>query len=131
MHQVQLSEIEYCTMNKRRLLLYSKNPSTLLRKRATRMKTALTSVSRLHLTRGLLAIMGDRDLLNSNIEEETARLRLAILEPFLYYRLPLLDASLVHASVLEKDGYGIMFAGTGHVGKTSLALMLMKKGYSY
>ncbi len=102
-----------------------------LPKRATRMKTALTSVSRLHLTRGLLAIMGDRDLLNSNIEEETARLRLAILEPFLYYRLPLLDASLVHASVLEKDGYGIMFAGTGHVGKTSLALMLMKKGYSY
>jgi DNA polymerase III delta prime subunit len=102
-----------------------------LPKRATRIKTALSSISRLHLTRALLAIMGDKDLLNWNIEEETAKLRLAILEPFLYYRLPLLDASLVHASVLEKDGDGMMFAGTGHVGKTSLALMLIRKGYSY
>jgi hypothetical protein len=102
-----------------------------LPKKTRRIKAALSSISRLHLTRALLAIMGDEDLLNWNIEEETAKLRLAILEPFLYYRLPLLDASLVHASVLEKDDNGVMFAGTGHVGKTSLALMLIRKGYSY
>jgi hypothetical protein len=96
-----------------------------------RIRAVLTSIATLHLTRGLLAAIGDNDLLNERIEEETAKLRLAILEPFLYYRLPSSDASLVHASVVEMNGEGIMFAGTGHVGKTSLAIMMIKNGCSY
>jgi len=95
-----------------------------------RSKVFLQTFGRLQKTRALLTMIGDKEVLNYNIEE-AAKLRLAILEPFLFYRLPSLHKSLVHGSVACFNGKGIMLAGSGHVRKTTLNIELVKNGFTY
>jgi len=53
-----------------------------------------------------------------------------LVEPFLYYRLPNEGHSLVHASAVS-NGLGILFYGSSNVGKTSMALHLVKEGFEF
>ncbi|MEM0117519.1 MAG: hypothetical protein QXV32_03655 [Conexivisphaerales archaeon] len=99
--------------------------------REDRLKSLLHSLVRLHGVRALLAAMGDAAVVEEKIEEEGAKLRLSMLEPFLYYRLPRTNATLVHASAACFKEEGILIAGSGHVGKTTLLLELLKSGFSY
>ncbi len=96
-----------------------------------RLEVFIELMLRLRSVRAFLTALGDDAALHEQVERDTARLRLAILEPFLYYRLPKANASLVHASVASRNGKGIMFAGSGHVGKTTMILQLLKIGFSY
>ena len=53
-----------------------------------------------------------------------------LVEPFLYYRLQNEGHSLVHASAVS-NGLGIMFYGSSNVGKTSMALHMVKEGFEF
>jgi hypothetical protein len=88
-------------------------------------------LARRNLGRALMAASGSRSYQTGEIELAAAKIRLAVLEPFLYYRLPFKGSTLVHGSVVSSDGSGLMFAGGGHIGKTALSLEMVKRGYSY
>ncbi|HZW58573.1 MAG TPA: hypothetical protein VFF30_19965 [Nitrososphaerales archaeon] len=88
-------------------------------------------LARKNFSRAMLAAVGNSATSSEEIELEAAKVRLAILETFLYYRLPFNGASMAHASLVSKNGSGLMIAGSGHIGKTTLALEMVKKGYSY
>ena len=88
-------------------------------------------LARRSFPRTILAVLGNSSIRMEQVELEAARLRLAILEPFLYYQLPFQGASLAHASVVCSNGSGLMIAGSGHIGKTALSLEMVKRGFSY
>ena len=55
-----------------------------------------------------------------------------LVEPFLYYSLPDHGCSLVHASAVSlSNGSGIMFYGSSNVGKTTMALHMVKEGCDF
>jgi hypothetical protein len=81
--------------------------------------------------RAILTFIDDPLFTREHLELQAARVRLAILEPLLYFRLPAKDCSLVHASALSTEGSCVLIAGSGHVGKTTLALQLVKRGFAY
>lgn len=54
----------------------------------------------------------------------------SFVEPFLYYRLPFKGYSLVHGSAVS-NGTGILFYGLSNVGKTTMALQMVKEGYEF
>ena len=88
-------------------------------------------VARGSLARTLLAAAGSDYIPTEPVELDAARIRLAILEPFLYYRLPFRESTLVHGSVISSNGSGFMFTGGGHIGKTALSLEMVKRGFAY
>jgi len=88
-------------------------------------------VARGSLARTVLAAVGSDYITAELVEQEAAKLRLAILEPFLYYRLPLCESTLVHGSVVSSNGSGLLFTGGGHIGKTALSLEMVRRGFSY
>lgn len=49
------------------------------------------------------------------------------IEPFLNWK----DKCLLHCGAVEKDGKAIIFPAEGGVGKTTMAMHLVRKGYSY
>jgi hypothetical protein len=102
-----------------------------LPKRIGYVRSVLKGLARRSLTRTLLAASKSSFYSIEGIELEAARIRLAILEPFLYYRLPFKGSTLVHGSVVSSNGSGLMFAGGGHIGKTALSLEMVRRGYSY
>ncbi|MDA4126125.1 MAG: hypothetical protein OK452_02830 [Thaumarchaeota archaeon] len=81
--------------------------------------------------RSLLALTGSPLFEQERLEQQAERILLAILEPFLYYRLPFKGCSLVHASALSSEGSGLLVVGSARVGKTTLALQLVKRGFLY
>ena len=95
------------------------------------LKSIRRGISRRSFARTLLALARSRSFLRGPIELEAARIRLAILEPLLYYRLPYRGSTLVHGSVVSSDGSGLMFTGGGHIGKTALSLEMVRRGFSY
>ncbi|MGH9922283.1 MAG: hypothetical protein ACRD38_05985, partial [Nitrososphaerales archaeon] len=54
----------------------------------------------------------------------------SLVEPFLFYRLPSKGYSLVHGSAVS-NGVGILFYGLPNVGKTTMALQMVKEGYEF
>jgi hypothetical protein len=51
-------------------------------------------------------------------------------EPFLYYRLPSKGYSLVHGAAVS-NGTGILFVGLSNVGKTTMALQMIREGWEF
>jgi hypothetical protein len=99
--------------------------------RANRWRRVLGELWEGEWSLATLNSIGDQLLKMQEAEVAAARIRLAVLEPFLYYRLPSRGASLVHAAAMSKKGKGILFAGAGHVGKTTFALEMTKRGWTY
>ena len=67
-----------------------------------------------------------------NKEERWASMLISsVLEPLLYFTLPALDHTFVHAAGLVHDDKGLLIIGHSNVGKTSLALEMVMNGYSF
>lgn len=129
---LQKSDVEYIIVGdirtgKTKVTVYVPH----LSKKLGHLSTITRGLARRSAARTVLATFGGRALQNEDVELDAARIRLAILEPFLYYRLPFRGASLAHGSVVSLDESGLMFAGSGHIGKTALSLEMVKRGYSY
>lgn len=97
----------------------------------SRWRTVLREAFNGHRTLATLAAIGDPLHKIAHLEMEASRIRLGFLEPFLFYRLPAKGASLVHGAAVSSDGSGLLFVGSGHVGKTTFALEMVRRGWSY
>ena len=102
-----------------------------LPKRMGYVRSLKRGLARGSLTRTVLAASGSDYIATELVELEAAKIRLAILEPFLYYRLPFTDSTLVHGSVVSSSGSGLLFTGGGHIGKTALSLEMVRRGFAY
>ncbi|HEV2139113.1 MAG TPA: hypothetical protein VGR53_09755 [Nitrososphaerales archaeon] len=102
-----------------------------LPKRMGYLRSLKRGVARGSLARTLLAAAGSDHIATEPVELEAAKIRLAVLETFLYYRLPFSDSTLIHGSVISSNGSGLMFTGGGHIGKTALSLEMVKRGFAY
>ncbi len=70
--------------------------------------------------------------ISMNKEERWASMLISsVLEPLLYFTLPSLDHTFVHAAGLVHDNKGLLIIGHSNVGKTSLALEMVMDGYSF
>jgi hypothetical protein len=81
--------------------------------------------------RAILALAGDPLFRMERTEQEAEGILQTLLEPFLYYRLVPRGSTFVHGSGLSANGSGFLIVGLANVGKTSLALELVKEGYGY
>ena len=81
--------------------------------------------------RTLLALSGDPIFTAERTEQDAEGVLQTLLEPFLYYRLVNRDCSFVHGAALSSGGSGVLIVGLASVGKTSLALTLVREGYLY
>lgn len=67
-----------------------------------------------------------------NKEERWAGMLLSsVLEPIMYFTLPTLNHTFIHAAGLAYDEKGLLIIGHSNVGKTSLALEMVMDGYSF
>ena len=64
-------------------------------------------------------------------ERWTGLLISSVLEPLLYFTLPTLNHTFIHAAGLVNNDKGILIIGHSNVGKTSLALEMVMNGYSF
>ena len=65
-------------------------------------------------------------------EERWAGLLISsVLEPLLYFTLPTLNHTFIHAAGLVNNNKGLLIIGHSNVGKTSLALEMVMNGYSF
>jgi hypothetical protein len=96
-----------------------------------RLRRAAIEALRLEGRRALLALAGDPIFTSEMMELEAEGILQTLLEPFLYYRLVDKGCSFVHGAGLSTDGSGLLIVGLASVGKTSLALSLVKEGYLY
>lgn len=65
-------------------------------------------------------------------EERWAGLLISsVLEPLLYFTLPTLNHTFIHAAGLINKDKGLLIIGHSNVGKTSLALEMVMNGYSF
>ncbi|MDA4127883.1 MAG: hypothetical protein OK422_00225 [Thaumarchaeota archaeon] len=95
------------------------------------LRRLLKELARRHWSRSLLALTGSPLFEQERLEHQAESISLAILEPFLYYRLPARSCSLVHASALSSEGSGLLIVGSARVGKTTLAFQLVRRGFLY
>jgi hypothetical protein len=96
-----------------------------------RLRQAAFETSKLEGRRALLAVFGDPIFREERLELEAEGILQTLLEPFLYYRLVSQNCTLVHGSGLSSNGSGFLIVGLASVGKTMLALQLVKKGFVY
>lgn len=54
-----------------------------------------------------------------------------IVGPLIFYQLGRKGVSVVHGSALSRDGKGVVLAGRSAVGKTTLALHMVMRGYKF
>ena len=99
--------------------------------RVGRLRQAAFETSKLDGRRALLAIAGDPLFNEERVELEAESIIQTLMEPFLFYRLPSKDCSLVHGAALSSDDSGFLIVGLASVGKTSLALQFVKNGFLY
>jgi len=83
-----------------------------------------------HLRRALLAAAGNPFGMQL-VVHQAERITEAIIEPFLFYRLPAKGLSLVHAASVYSEGSATLFAGSANVGKSTLALHFVKKKMAF
>jgi hypothetical protein len=100
-------------------------------KKVGRLRRAAIESLDLEGRRALLALIGDPIFMAERMELEAESVLQTLMEPFLFYRLVARDCSFVHGAGLSLNDSGLLIVGLASVGKTSLALQLVKKGYSY
>jgi hypothetical protein len=100
-------------------------------KRVGRLRRAAIEALDLEGRRAVLALAGDPIFKAEKTEQDAEGVIQTLLEPFIYYRLVNRGCTLVHGAALSSDGSGTLIVGLASVGKTSLALQLVKEGYMY
>jgi hypothetical protein len=100
-------------------------------KKVGRFRRAAIEALDLEGRRALLALAGDSIFTGEKMEQDAEGILQTLLEPFLYYRLVDRECSFVHGAGLSTDSSGVLIVGLASVGKTSLALRLVKEGYQY
>jgi hypothetical protein len=100
-------------------------------RKVSRFRRAAIEALDLEGRRAFLALAGDPMFTAEIVEQEAEGILQTLLEPFLYYRLVGKDCTFVHGAALSSDSSGVLIVGLASVGKTSLALDLVKKGYLY
>jgi hypothetical protein len=100
-------------------------------KKVGRLRRAAIESLDLEGRRAVLALAGDPIFRSERTEQDAEGILQTLLEPFLFYRLAGRECTLVHGAALSFDGSGLLIVGLASVGKTSLALQLVRRGYSY
>ena len=88
------------------------------------------NLRRRNLTGAALTASGD-PLALRRVARQAEAITEAIIEPFLFYRLPTKGMSLVHAGAVDAGKGGMMFAGSASVGKTTLAIRYVANGAAF
>jgi hypothetical protein len=83
-----------------------------------------------HLRRAMLAVSGDPFGMQL-VVHQAERITEAVIEPFLFYRLPTKGLSLVHAASVCFRGSATLFVGSANIGKSTLALHFVKKKMAF
>lgn len=83
-----------------------------------------------HLRRAMLAAAGNPFGMQ-RVVRQAERITEAIIEPFLFYRLPAKGLSLVHAASVCSQGSATLFAGSANIGKSTLALHFVKEKMAF
>jgi hypothetical protein len=83
-----------------------------------------------HLRRAILAAAGNPFGMRQ-VVRQAEKITEAILEPFLFYRLPAKGLSLVHAASVCSQDKATLFAGSANVGKSTLALHSVKENLAF
>jgi len=97
----------------------------------SRFRKAAVEALDLEGRRAILALANDPLFRQEKTDQDAEGILQILIEPFLYYRLVTRGATFVHGSGLSSNGTGFLIVGLASVGKTSLALELVKKGYVY
>ncbi|MDA4123968.1 MAG: hypothetical protein OK438_00765 [Thaumarchaeota archaeon] len=97
-----------------------------LRRPMTPRKTFGRDVRHGHLRRAMLAVAGN-PLGMRQVVRQAEMITEAILEPFLFYRLPAKGLSLIHAASVCSQSAATVFAGSANIGKSTLALRFAKE----
>jgi hypothetical protein len=79
-----------------------------------------------HLRRAMLAAAGNPFGMQ-RVVRQAERVTEAIIEPFLFYRLPVKGLSLIQAVSVSTQGSATLVTGSANIGKTTLALHFVKK----
>ena len=101
-----------------------------LRKPTTPRESFVGELRRHHGRRALLALSGNPYGMQ-RVARQAEIVTESIIEPFLFYRLPGKGLSLVHAASVCSQGSATMFAGSANVGKSTLALRLLKEKMAF
>jgi hypothetical protein len=83
-----------------------------------------------HLRRALLALAGNPFGMQ-RVVRQAERITEAVIEPFLFYRLPSRGMSLVHGTSFCSQGKAALYAGSANIGKSTLALRFAEKNHVF
>ena len=127
----QRSEVEYVVVGDLRapggpVMVYVPG----LRKPTTPGESFVSELRHHHGRRALLAVSGNPFGMQ-RVVRQAEIITESIIEPFLFYRLPAKGLSLVHAASVCSQNSATMFAGSANVGKSTLALRLLKEKMAF
>jgi len=91
----------------------------------------LRSLINLNLNDTYQGLFAEDSLYNQYYWGEAGEILSPFVEGSIYYRLPSLGFSVLHASAVSLNGSGVLFTGPADVGKTTMALQLVSQGYSF
>jgi hypothetical protein len=97
-----------------------------LRKPTTSARGFYTELGRRHPRRALLAVAGN-PLAMRQVARQAEEITEAVIEPFLYYRLPSKGLCLAHATSFSSGEVATLYAGSANIGKTTLALGFVRE----
>jgi len=97
-----------------------------LRRPVTPASSLRAELGRRHLRRALLAAAGN-PLSLRQVVRQAEDITEAVIEPFLYYRLPSKGLSLAHATAFSSGADATLYAGTANIGKSTLALGFVRE----
>jgi hypothetical protein len=83
-----------------------------------------------NLRRAMLALAGNPFGMQK-VVHQAERITEAILEPFLFYRLPAKGLSFVHAASVCSQGSATLFTGSANIGKSTLALHFVREKMAF
>lgn len=83
-----------------------------------------------HLRRALLAVAGNPFGMR-HVVRQAERITEAIIEPFLYYRLPYKGTTLLHATSFCSNGKAALYAGSANIGKSTMAIHFAKENRTF
>jgi hypothetical protein len=125
------SEIEYVVVGdlrspNERVIVYVPN----LRRPQPLRGAFMHNLRHRRLNEAMLAVTGNPFAMR-RVARQAEAITEAVLEPFLFYRLPSRGMSLVHAASVAFGGDATIFAGSASVGKTTLAFHYVREGASF
>jgi hypothetical protein len=83
-----------------------------------------------HFRRAVLALAGNPFGMQ-RVVKQAERITEAILEPFLFFRLPAKGLTLVHAASISSQDKATMLAGSANIGKSTIALHFVREKMSF